>query len=85
MTLVVPGIGMKSSPCAMIQASATCPGDASYFLPMVSSSLMRLRIRGKFSALYLGVVERKGSVKSAWDFCEWPLAPAIHRTYSKLY
>ena len=61
----VPGMGMKSSPCARIQASATWPAVASWRAPMALSPSATLRTFGKFSAEYFGTRRLKSLASKA--------------------
>ncbi len=51
-----PGMTKKLSPCASVQASVTCAGEALYLFPICSISATVFRIVGKFSGEYLGTM-----------------------------
>lgn len=58
LTLLVPGIGMKSSPCARTQANDSCPGVHPFFAAISESILTSLRLSLKCSSLNLGWLNR---------------------------
>lgn len=60
--LVVPGMGMMSSPCARSHARAIWPAVALYFLPMVARPSASFTMFGKFSLEYRGTERRQSSV-----------------------